>query len=180
MIIMLFKNEKGQTPLVLVLIFILVISAGSIGYIIGAKKPTSLFNSAMQQNSKEATGVMRVTDDNSAAIVQSGDDNKQLAPLNLQSLPLGDNKISKSAQKGYIYSCRSQTDGGGALDIGPWINQAAKTYDLTKKLTVDGDVKWPNAKITVTLNRNTRIISGNGLPNHVTGTYPISKVHSWH
>lgn len=89
-------------------------------------------------------------------------------------LPLGDNKYATSPKKGYIYLCRTQMDGGGAFQAGPWINQATKTWDLTRKVTVDGNVSWANAQWRVSINGTQRMLTGNGLPYHTTGVYPIA------
>jgi hypothetical protein len=97
-------------------------------------------------------------------------------PVALTALPLGDKKYSSSAQKGYIYPCRTTSDemGGGAGNQGPWIDTTNKTWDATKKVHVDGNVSWPQAKWTVSKDGTKRTLSGNGLPiNHTTGTYPI-------
>jgi hypothetical protein len=88
-------------------------------------------------------------------------------------LPLGDGKHSTSAQKGYVYSCQTSFSGGGAFALGPWIQ--GTTWDMTKKLTVDGSVSWPTAAFTLTTSGSNRVFSGNGLPkSHMTGTFPIS------
>ncbi len=87
-------------------------------------------------------------------------------------LPLGDNKYSSSAKVGYIYTCQSSFNGGGAYQAGPWINQSAKTWDLTKKVSVDGAVKWTQ-KFTNVISGSNRVLTSNGLPNHTTGKYPI-------
>jgi hypothetical protein len=94
----------------------------------------------------------------------------------LHSLPLGDNKSTTAPRKGYVYVCRTQSDGnmGGAYQSGPWISTTNKTWDATKKLTVNGSMLWSNAKWSITKQGSSRIISGNGLPSHATGVYPIA------
>ena len=54
--------------------------------------------------------------------------------LDVTRLTLGDNKISSSPKRGYVYSCMSQFNGGGAQGTGPWINNDG-TWDLTRKFT---------------------------------------------
>ena len=93
--------------------------------------------------------------------------------VDLTKLPLGDNKYSTSPKKGYIYSCQTQFNGGGAFTQGPWIDSSSGTWDLTKKAIVDGSVSWPNVKWSLSSDGTTRTASGNGLPNHKTGTFPI-------
>ncbi len=91
----------------------------------------------------------------------------------LTHLPLGDGKISTSPQRGFIYLCTGMPTGrGGAQADGPWIQ--GSTWDLTKKAKVNGSVSWPNAFFSVVVNTLRRQLSGNALPSHATGIYPIS------
>ncbi|EKD92936.1 MAG: hypothetical protein ACD_28C00299G0005 [uncultured bacterium] len=90
-------------------------------------------------------------------------------------LPLGDEKISNEPKIGFIYSCDTQLNGGGAFKAGEWINESEGYWDPNKKIMVDGDISWANAQFTLETKGTTREIKGNGLPiNHNTGTYPIS------
>lgn len=97
--------------------------------------------------------------------------------LNLKALPLGDGKYTTSSpKKGYIYLCNARTNegAGGAQKQGSWIN--GKTWDKTKKIAVQGDIKWPNANISIKISNKERIFTGNNLPtNHNTGTFPVSR-----
>jgi len=93
-------------------------------------------------------------------------------PPDTTKLPLGDNKVSTSPKIGYVYSCQTSFNGGGAFSAGPWINQATKTWDLSKKVTVDGSKAWTGDVLL--RNLTTRTITSNGLPNHTTGNYPIN------
>lgn len=90
-------------------------------------------------------------------------------------LPLGDAKYSASPQKGSIYSCQTNFNGGGAFQAGPWINQKDKTWDATKKVTVDGSVTWPKHSLKQTVAGANRTITTNALPAHITGVFPIAK-----
>ncbi|HEX7041926.1 MAG TPA: YHYH protein [Patescibacteria group bacterium] len=91
----------------------------------------------------------------------------------LTQIPLGDGKYSSSPQKGYIYSCVTNFTGGGAEHAGNWIN--GNFWDKTQKISVLGDVSWPNATFSITTSGTSRIITGNGLPvNYTTGIFPIS------
>jgi len=89
-------------------------------------------------------------------------------------LPLGDGKYtSAGAKKGYIYVCNANFNGSGAFKDGSWIT--GTTWDSTKKIAVQGDVKWPTANITITVNGTNRVITTNDLPTtHNTGVFPIS------
>jgi hypothetical protein len=95
--------------------------------------------------------------------------------IDLTKLPLGDHKISTEPKQGYVYACPTPNGGGGgAFKDGPWINTANGTWDSTTKVSVSGDVKWPNAKFTITVNGTQRVISSNDLPvDASTGTFPI-------
>jgi YHYH protein len=91
---------------------------------------------------------------------------------NLTALPLGDGKTTTtSPQPGYLYECRIMTGGGGAQKEGPWIH--GSTYDLTQKLVVDGSVDWPTATFKKKLKKASLQLTGNGLPKHTTGIFPI-------
>ena len=87
-------------------------------------------------------------------------------------LPLGDGKISQVPKVGYVFSCQTRFhDGPGAFKDGEWIRDG-RWYRL-EKVQVDGDVPWPNARISIQLNANQRLIIANNLPTHGTGIYPI-------
>jgi hypothetical protein len=95
-------------------------------------------------------------------------------------LPIGDGKVSKSGpRKGYVYSCQTDLPAGpggpgGAKVEGPWIKSDG-TFDATAKPTVDGSVKWKNAKLKKKVTKKKRTITGNGLPRGTkTGEFPVS------
>ena len=95
--------------------------------------------------------------------------------VDLTKLPLGDDKYSTTPKKGFVYNCNTSYNGGGAHAEGPWINRENGTWDLTKKIQVDGDVNWSQASYNSLQSEDMRIITSNGLPiNHNTGTYPIA------
>jgi hypothetical protein len=99
----------------------------------------------------------------SAAAVQRG--------LDPKSLPLGDGKYTTSGpKKGYVYSCGPHTGGGGAQVNGPWIH--GKTWDSAAKVTVDGAVQWKSV-LKISVSGSKLRITGNGLPNHPSGTFPV-------
>jgi hypothetical protein len=95
--------------------------------------------------------------------------------IDLTRLPLGDNLLSNSPQVGWLWPCRIGGLNIGAFRDGPWINQAAGTYDLTSKLVVDGAVIWSQHDLHVQVQGNSRIITSNDLPDHATGTFPIAR-----
>lgn len=94
-------------------------------------------------------------------------------------LPVGDGRfVTEGAKQGYIYACSQyarnlQTDNGGANVRGPWFSADGTTYDIKKKVSVQGSVNW-DGEYTVSVNGNKRTIVSNDLPiNHMTGTFPI-------
>jgi YHYH protein len=93
--------------------------------------------------------------------------------LDKTKLPLGDGKYLTQPKKGYVFSCITDFHGGGAFRDGPWIDSAAKTWDLTKKISVQGSVHW-SSRFTATPKGTTLRLSGNGLPPHTTGVYPVA------
>jgi hypothetical protein len=97
------------------------------------------------------------------------------AAVTLIALPIGDGKYQAFPQAGYVYSCQQDiTGGGGATADGPWINLDAGTFDFLAKVVVEGSVSWPTHAFDVTLSGATRTITGNALPEHATGTFPIA------
>lgn len=100
--------------------------------------------------------------------------------LDQTKLPLGDGKVSTSAQVGYVFSCQTTFNGTGASTVGPWVNSSAGTYDFISKSVVAGSVVWPTHSYTIALVGAARTISTNDLPNHNTGTYPIATTDPAH
>ena len=87
-------------------------------------------------------------------------------------LPVG--KTATSPTVGGLWTCQTQFNGGGAQSQGPWFNDDG-TWDATKKTTVDGDVAWPNAKLTITKQGGKLVVSTSALPtDHTTGVFPVS------
>jgi len=87
-------------------------------------------------------------------------------------LPIGDGKLSSSPEIGKVWSCTTQFGGGGAFKDGPWI-RGDGSFDFTAKAVVDGVVEWPH-KLTLALVGDQRTVTGNDLPRHASGTYPVS------
>jgi hypothetical protein len=95
------------------------------------------------------------------------------AAVDLSQLPLGDGRISSAPQTGYVWSCvPPNANAGGAFTAGPWIS--GNTFDFTAKAVVDGAVIWPS-QFAITRQGAQRLVTGNGLPNHATGVYPIAR-----
>lgn len=89
-------------------------------------------------------------------------------------LPLGDGKISSQPQRGHVFACDTRFNGGGAQVDGDWIQGAF--WDASRKLSVQGQVSWPDARFTISLSTDSRLLQGNGLPlGHVTGVFPVTR-----
>ena len=93
-------------------------------------------------------------------------------------LPVGDNKyVTDTPKAGYIYVCSGyaqniKTQSGGAGRQGPWFSADGTTYDLNKKLHVNGSVSWQR-QFSDQVSGSTRTIITNDLPSHPTGIFPI-------
>ena len=98
----------------------------------------------------------------------------QTAVLNPKALPLGDGRISTTPQRGYVFSCVTDFQGSGAQHAGDWIQ--GSTWDATRKIWVQGEVLWPNARFSLQTTATERMLSGNALPvGHATGNFPIAR-----
>ena len=107
-----------------------------------------------------------------AATDSTASDHPHTSDVDLTRLKLGDGKYATSPQVGYVYTCMQQFNGGGATGTGSWMNGDG-TWDATKKAVVDGSVTWPHS-FTITVQGDQRVFTGNNLPDHPTGNYPIS------
>ena len=97
--------------------------------------------------------------------------------VDITALPLGTAYVSTSeAAVGGLFVCDAgNPNGGGAFRAGPWIDEAAGTWDLTEKVSVDGSVDWPMAQYSETVEGDQRVIASNGLPvGSVTGVFPVA------
>jgi hypothetical protein len=71
-----------------------------------------------------------------------------------------------------LWLCGLPANGAGANDAADWTNPDG-TWDYTQKPQVEGNVSW-NHEFSITLDGNgNRIITGNNLPDHPTGIFPI-------
>ncbi|MGQ0802634.1 MAG: YHYH protein [Actinomycetota bacterium] len=91
--------------------------------------------------------------------------------VDLTRLDVGDDNWS-AAETGVGMLCTTQGSGGaGAPTMGPWFNGDG-TWNAETKYDVDGSVDWPS-EFSVTIEGDTRVITGNGYPDHPTGVFPI-------
>jgi len=86
-------------------------------------------------------------------------------------LPLGDGKISAAPASGKVWACQTNFSGGGAGRAGGWIDGAFWTP--ATKPHVAGEATWPQARFNVVRESGLRVLSGNSLPSHATGTFPV-------
>ena len=91
-------------------------------------------------------------------------------------LPVGDGEYTTDApSKGSVFLCHTGgPNAGGARTKGPWFGADGTTYDINKKVSVQGAVEWPG-EITNTVAGATRTITTNDLPkDHTTGVFPVA------
>jgi hypothetical protein len=96
----------------------------------------------------------------------------------LTSLPFGGPLILRRDQGdmqpdfGFLWLCGVPQNGAGNDDASDWTNPDG-TWDYTRKPFVEGSVDWIS-EFEVALDGNgNRIITGNALPDHPTGVFPI-------
>jgi YHYH protein len=83
------------------------------------------------------------------------------------------NQGSPSPEILSLWLCGIPADGAGANNATDWTN-ADGTWDYTKKPQVEGNVIW-NGEFKMTLDgKGNRTLTGNGLPSHPTGIFPIT------
>ncbi len=81
---------------------------------------------------------------------------------------IGDGKVSSSPEIGSVYACSQEFRGGGAQHTRDWV--AGDYWYLARKITVQGEVDWPNAEVSFGENNGRRVVTGNALPvGHPTG-----------
>jgi YHYH protein len=96
--------------------------------------------------------------------------------IDVTRLTLG--KVVTKPTRNGLWSCRNQypENAVGAFKVGPWISTDG-TWDMTRKVIVDGTVKWREALLKVALKGPNRTILSNGLPNlATTGEFPVSEL----
>ncbi len=111
----------------------------------------------------------------------AGDDAARKAEINLagtdlHSLPLNAGNITTSGPKlNYVYVCNMgplQQGRGGAQNAGPWIHSDG-TFDAAAKPHVEGNIDWPDHKLSISTEDESRMIFTNDMPDAPTGIFPI-------
>lgn len=125
-------------------------------------------NRRVVRNNRSHSHVCKAVTSDAVAV-----DGEASGGVDLTALPVGDGRYSTSPTRGYIYSCQTSFNGGGASAQGPWFNGDG-TWDMTKKTAVDGSVTWPH-ELSVARSGDSRVFGGNNLPEHPTGTFPIAQ-----
>ncbi len=100
------------------------------------------------------------------------------AVVDPKKLPIGDPNVTTSGPGvGKLWACRAgNPNAGGAHADGPWLDNAAGTWDSTTKIKVNGAVSWPTAKYTEAVRDGQRILTTNDLPvDGQTGIFPIAQ-----
>jgi hypothetical protein len=92
--------------------------------------------------------------------------------IDLTRLPIGDSKVSTVPAVGSVFACQRSFGGGGAFRDGPWIRSDG-TFDYTAKLAVAG-ARRLGGEFNAMLSGGTRLLTGNGLPAHALGQFPVA------
>jgi hypothetical protein len=96
---------------------------------------------------------------------------KDIGSVDLTRLPLGDDKISASPQRGSIWLCGKGPAAPPNQGTLPWVH--GSTWNLEQKVFVQGSVSWPDARFANAIQGPTRLLSGNSLPvGRTTGVFP--------
>ena len=154
------NKQKGFALIGILAIAIVLAAVAGVGYYVWYKhhKPLKPYSPVVSSSTVSTTTSTsgKVTED-------------------LTKLPLGDGNVTTTTpQANYVYSCTNNFKGGGAEHAGSWIS--GNTWNAKTKPTVDGSVSWPSAKVDISIQGASRIISGNGLPvGTPTGIFPIQK-----
>jgi len=137
-------------------------------------QPAAGSNQPTQSQSQVQSTVSSQPAETSASAEQIHTDANHHSDVDLTNLELGDGKASTSPQAGYVFSCMTSFNnkGGGAGSPGNWLNNDG-TWDATKKAVIDGSVSWPHS-FTISVQGDQRVFTGNDLPDHPTGNFPVS------
>lgn len=111
------------------------------------------------------------------SVVSTTENVWKASPIDTTKLPIGTSRVSLSKMEiGGLFSCSAgNPQGGGASAVGPWMNEAAGTWNLSQKISVQGEVSWPMGTYSESVSGSVRVIKSYGLPiKQVTGVFPIA------
>ncbi len=110
----------------------------------------------------------------STAAATTSEPGFEATPVNVHALPLGDDMyVTDGPRRGYVYSCITDFNGGGAFAQGPWIDAEAGTWNLSEKIYVQGRIEW-DSEFDQEVAGGERELEGNGLPPQPSGEFPVS------
>lgn len=98
--------------------------------------------------------------------------------VDLTHLPFGGSKMLQRDQGDRepdlesLWLCGVPADGAGNSDASDWTNSDG-TWDYTKKPIVEGNLTWMSEFEVILDGNGNRLITGNALPDHPTGIFPI-------
>jgi len=100
--------------------------------------------------------------------------------VDLSSLPFGGpltlrrDRGDTEPDFGKLWLCGVPPNGAGNADASDWTNSDG-TWDYTRKPQVEGNVTWASEFEIMLDGNGRRIITGNALPDHPTGVFPIDR-----
>ena len=83
-----------------------------------------------------------------------------------------DNRSMSAPARDTIYSCNASAMGDSLSR--PWVGPDGTIY-FADKPVIEGSVEWSNELSVSVSTIGERTISGNGLPDHATGEYPVAR-----
>jgi hypothetical protein len=84
--------------------------------------------------------------------------------------PLGDGRIAGEPRPGFVFLC-DRVPGRSPPLYTPWIR--GREWHPREKVAVQDGLTWPDARVSVRVEGDVRVIGTNGLPTHPTGRFPI-------
>ena len=129
----------------------------------------------MHEETAEGVEVVYLEKDGSLVALEVNDIPRESAEIGLADAIIGDpgyligdGKVSSSPEIGSVYACNQEFRGGGAQHTGDWV--VGDYWYPARKITVQGEVDWPNAQVSFSENNGRRVVTGNALPvGHPTG-----------
>jgi hypothetical protein len=167
-------KKPSRWPLIIVLVILLALLGSGLTWLLMRKPATKPATSTTgNMDSKNTVPEQTLQTGELRLDITKDYGNKYANGL----LPVGDKKYTTDAgKKGYIYICNANfvpENQAGAQARGPWFVNNNTQWDINKKAAIQGNVKWQSS-FSNTITSSTRSIVTNDLPNHITGTFPVS------